>query len=66
MPSRFKTATTVPVPKHATAKDLNDFNDFRPFALTQNRSQMFQEVGPHTSKILPALNTGPLPVHLPS
>ncbi|KAI4891818.1 hypothetical protein NFI96_002199 [Prochilodus magdalenae] len=52
VPTVFKTATIVPVPKHSTASTLNDF---RPVALTPIISKCFERlVSSHVKSCLPA------------
>ncbi|KAI4877716.1 hypothetical protein NFI96_022799 [Prochilodus magdalenae] len=52
VPTIFKTATIVPVPKHSTASALNDF---RPVALTPIISKCFERlVSSHVKSCLPA------------
>ncbi|KAI4904741.1 hypothetical protein NFI96_002271 [Prochilodus magdalenae] len=52
VPTIFKTATIVPVPKHSTASTLNDF---RPVALTPIISKCFERlVSSHVKSCLPA------------
>ncbi|KAI4872906.1 hypothetical protein NFI96_001928 [Prochilodus magdalenae] len=52
VPTIFKTATIVPVPKHPTASTLNDF---RPVALTPIISKCFERlVSSHVKSCLPA------------
>ncbi|KAI4892209.1 hypothetical protein NFI96_007149 [Prochilodus magdalenae] len=52
VPTIFKTATIMPVPKHSTASTLNDF---RPVALTPIISKCFERlVSSHVESCLPA------------